>query len=529
MRSTTFADALRWSLFAALGVPLSAVTWVACGGVTAGEGDGNHQGAGGSTAGSGGDGTTPSGGTSSGSGGSDGGLGGATCTDPVPHAAGHDTGFVRCAEGYLHRVEKKACPSTVPRTDTLETVSEELDECHSDSDCSGDYAHCAVSSGGGFQPPFLQCRTGCVADSDCATGSICLCGDPVGQCVPTSGCTVDSECAGDSLCLGQLVPGVCGEGSYEFGCEQPDDECRTNADCTGGQMCNGDRTCEVVPVCGRPFLVESVERRAEATRRGDWLLPVDAPELGALTTHEREALARHWQSVALMEHASIAAFARFSLQLLALGAPADLVERTNRALADETRHSRVAFALASHYAGRSIGPGPLELAGAFEGQDAGEILRTTILEGCVGETLAALEAAEGAALAREGRLAEVLDAIARDEARHAELAWCFVQWLLGERPELAEVVRETFAAVVAGRVVGGSAEGPTEEVDGEADLSAFGVLTSAASRRLRQEALASVIAPCAAALLTGQAATVREGAGSTVFAPTDSVLASFSA
>jgi hypothetical protein len=406
---------------------------------------------------------------------------------------------MRCAEGYLHRVEKKACPSAVPRQGTLDTVSEELDQCHSDADCSGDFAYCAQSSGGGFQPPFLECRTGCVVDSDCAAGSLCLCGDPVGQCVPASGCTVDSECGGEALCLGQLVSGVCGAGQYEFACEQADDACRRDSDCSGGQLCTGERTCEVFPVCGRPFLVESAERRAQATERGDWSMRLARPGLSPLTAVQREALARHWENIALMEHASIAAFARFSLQLLALGAPADLVEQTNQALADETRHARIAFALASHYAGRNVGPGPLELAGAFERQDAAEILRTTILEGCIGETLAALEAAEGAALARESRLAEVLDAIARDEARHAQLAWRFVQWLLVERPELSVVARDTFAAALGAR-----AEAPAETAGGKVELSSYGVLSTRAAQRLRADALTSVIAPCAAELLTNR-------------------------
>ena len=66
-----------------------------------------------------------------------------------------------------------------------------------------------------------------------------------------------------------------------------------------------------------------------------------------------------------MEHASVAAFARFTLHLMSLGAPAALVERSNAALADETLHAKLAFAIASGYAGRAIGPGPLAIDGAF--------------------------------------------------------------------------------------------------------------------------------------------------------------------
>jgi hypothetical protein len=47
-----------------------------------------------------------------------------------------------------------------------------------------------------------------------------------------------------------------------------------------------------------------------------------------------------------MEHASVAAFARFTLDLLALGAPADLVQSAQQALGDEIAHAELCFGLA---------------------------------------------------------------------------------------------------------------------------------------------------------------------------------------
>jgi hypothetical protein len=77
---------------------------------------------------------------------------------------------------------------------------------------------------------------------------------------------------------------------------------------------------------------------------------------------ERATQAEHWTKLGQMEHASIAAFARLQLQLLALGAPPDLVQACNQALIDETAHTRLCFGLASAYAGRGIGPGPLDVS-----------------------------------------------------------------------------------------------------------------------------------------------------------------------
>src|SRR6185437_10815965 len=105
---------------------------------------------------------------------------------------------------------------------------------------------------------------------------------------------------------------------------------------------------------GRPFLVEERARVAPAERttgmRG-WGAPeVVAPRvdgLDALDAGARASLAETWTVLALLEHASVASFARVSLQLLAVGAPGDLVGATHQAALDEIRHARLCFALAS--------------------------------------------------------------------------------------------------------------------------------------------------------------------------------------
>src|SRR5690606_26260413 len=99
------------------------------------------------------------------------------------------------------------------------------------------------------------------------------------------------------------------------------------------------RICRPGPVCGRPFLVDGRARLAPSIRCSNW-----EEEIGrvALPSDEnlRTKLAAHFTHMGLMEHASVAAFARFTLQLLSLGAPAALIEASNQALIDETRHAR---------------------------------------------------------------------------------------------------------------------------------------------------------------------------------------------
>jgi rubrerythrin len=63
-------------------------------------------------------------------------------------------------------------------------------------------------------------------------------------------------------------------------------------------------------------------------------------------------------------------------------------------------------------------------------------------EGCLGETVAALEAVAAAEAARDAAVKQVLTRIARDELAHAELAFDFLRWALSvcsaeERSELA--------------------------------------------------------------------------------------------
>ena len=260
---------------------------------------------------------------------------------------------------------------------------------------------------------------------------------------------------------------------------------------------------------GRPFLVEGAARTAAAIERDDWRASLMPATAANLPPTEREAVAAGWARAGLMEHASIAAFARFTLHLLSLGAPPDLIRDAQAAMADETEHVRMCFSLASAHAGRPIGPGPLALAGAFDGGSAREILVTAILEGCVGETVAALEAHELSERASDPAVRQALTTIAADEARHAELAWRFVRSAIEQDPVLAAVAASTFA-----RAESASARRAVAESSGP-DLSAHGIASPALRREIERHALAQVVRPCAAALLRGRAAP-GEGAAQLV-------------
>lgn len=207
-----------------------------------------------------------------------------------------------------------------------------------------------------------------------------------------------------------------------------------------------------------------------------------------------------------MEHASVAAFARFVLELLSLGAPPELVTAATDALADETAHARICYALASAYAGQALGPAKLDVTGALQDSSLEGIVMRAVLEGCVGETLAAIEASEAASHAADKLLRSALSRIAEDEARHAELSWRFLRWALSLggsalRSAVQRAFREAESRLASSLMIHPSAEPATE-----AELRAHGVLSPARSAQLARQVFDAVVRPCASALSARAAA-----------------------
>ena len=380
------------------------------------------------------------------------------CTSPKLNRA---TGLVTCSEGYMHRPQAMACAVTVeaaggadsggaggaggapvtdlPRANGTVTCTFAADDCK-----QFELGYCQSSG-----PEDPTCRSGCIQDSDCGAGYICVCGDPTahgGEC-HASDCTTDADCGDGARCAS--LGGPCGE--LEFYCQTPLDECASSLDCDDATCFfeQGKRSCDQVD-CGRPFLVEASARVAPVVNDGAWTARTwVAPSVDHLTVSERAALVEHWTRMGQMEHASIAAFARFNLQLLALGAPPELVDACTRALGDETAHTKLCFALASAYAGHALGPGPLDISHSLELSTLADIVDLVIVEGCFGETSAALQALEAADGAQDPVVVAAYTQIARDEQRHAELAFQFVRWALTR--DQAAVRSRIQAALIAPR------------------------------------------------------------------------------
>ena len=215
----------------------------------------------------------------------------------------------------------------------------------------------------------------------------------------------------------------------------------------------------------------------------------------------RALLASEWTRAAQFEHASIASFGRFALELLAFGAPPELVAGAHRAALDEVRHAQLCFTLASLYAGTTLGPGPLALdARAFDTFDLERSVRSAVIEGCVGETLAAVEASHVRDLTGHVYVRDVLSTLASDESEHAALAFRFVSWAVHHvGAPLRAAVRAAFGDARS-RVRAREAPAGREC---DALLAEHGRLTAGARHAVRARALTELIEPLAAELCQG--------------------------
>jgi len=244
---------------------------------------------------------------------------------------------------------------------------------------------------------------------------------------------------------------------------------------------------------GRPFHTDAGRQEAPVRATSAWSTHPDLA--GQVPEALRPQVVKAWTAMARAEHASVASFARMVMELLALGAPAELVTQATQAQLDEVRHAQLAFGVASSVAQRPIGPGPFDIRGALDrSHDLAQVLTAAIVEGCISETVASVQVRDAADHAADPILATMLHGVADDELRHAELSWAFVRWMLAMHPELHPVAVEAFASFDTG---------PAPEGDDDDALSDWGVRPSGASHALGLRILEQVVRPAADALLGG--------------------------
>ena len=199
---------------------------------------------------------------------------------------------------------------------------------------------------------------------------------------------------------------------------------------------------------GRPLAIRGRHVQPKPRASNEWAAGAP-PDVSRLDPHTRDTLADWWLLDAQKEHASIPAFARLAWQLVALGAPPELLERTYRAGMQEIRHARRCYALVSAYRGEPVGVMPMpELADGDAETDVVKLAVESLVDGCLIEGVNADAARLALTRATDPSVRALLRIISVDEAQHAELAWAIVEWCvaLGGEPVL-DALRATLEAL----------------------------------------------------------------------------------
>lgn len=246
---------------------------------------------------------------------------------------------------------------------------------------------------------------------------------------------------------------------------------------------------------GRPLTVGDQAVVAELEPGATWTRPL-APAPAPPTTLVAE-LAAAWLTDAQMEHASVAAFARLTLELMAVGTPPDVLAAVSQASIDEVEHAKQCFTLADRFGAPAVQPKALAPAPLRDEGYAG-LAVNTFIEGCVGETIAALVAGRGARACLDPDSKATLARIAADEAEHAALAWEILTFAVEREPSVAALVREAAAQGLARAQAMADQVKPTPTSD---ELLAWGRLDEAGVAQAAADAWRDIIVPTLESLI----------------------------
>lgn len=166
-----------------------------------------------------------------------------------------------------------------------------------------------------------------------------------------------------------------------------------------------------------------------------------AEETKRLGEPTRVALAAQWRENGRTEHASVAAFARLTLDLVALGAPPELIAGAQRDALDEVRHAELCFSLARALDGVAEGPGAFPAAAKARTLSTtrivalSELAVDSLVDGALHEGVSARIVAKLARRCADPAIASMMKEIAADEGRHSRHGWDVVKWCLAEGGE----------------------------------------------------------------------------------------------
>ena len=210
---------------------------------------------------------------------------------------------------------------------------------------------------------------------------------------------------------------------------------------------------------------------------------------------------RRWVEQAEGEHASVASFARNTLQLMTLGSPSNLLVESQQAAIDEINHAKISYDIASTITGLKLAPGPLDVQESMKKVDLVSVTRSIIHEGCVGETLAAVEARVRGHATEEQYIKTSLMQIAEEETNHAQLAWDTIEWIAARNPDLLSFAENVLENELERQMINKQAfsaqleelacENPYED----SSLQKYGFLTRENAEKVTEAGIRDIILP----------------------------------
>jgi hypothetical protein len=256
----------------------------------------------------------------------------------------------------------------------------------------------------------------------------------------------------------------------------------------------GSETGETNPACCYPVTVVDHNTKQECMVGRPFYERGKALAARVLASSPRAAVrdasrAAAWARAGAEEHASVAAFSRLSLELMALGAPIELLREVHQAALDELAHTERCFELSRHFGGAALRADSFPFSGPIRVDTSlAELAHAAAREGCLAETLGAILAGAAAELAPEPEVRAALAGIAAEEARHAVLSYRIVAWALREGGDAVRAaVRVAFASAW-----------PEPELE---ELALRANVPAAELRTAWTQGVLEVLTPAAAALL----------------------------
>jgi len=264
--------------------------------------------------------------------------------------------------------------------------------------------------------------------------------------VMASGCIIDDAVGGDDDCVDLVKRTLHVSEPAAPPMQLRIDSCRADADACGDlcvmAMQDADLGASTPKSCAVEFADDVVVKVTYEVYTGGSNCPVDGRRPAGLATPShlpaRSAAGAWLAQAAWLEAASVHAFVHLARELELHGAPRALVKLAVAAAKDEVRHTTMMTYLANRY-----GAEPPAVDVVLPGLRSLEALAIeNAAEGCVRETWGAVVALWQSHVAPDPEVRETMAAIAKDEARHAALAWAVDAWV---QPQLDDAARARVA------------------------------------------------------------------------------------